>query len=195
MSGRWWRERAELLAPAIGLLALFGGWEAYVRVADVSPLTLPAPSRIVGHLLDEPAFYLRNGWVTIAEALAGFTIALAVALLVATVMAHWRFAERATMPVIVLIQSTPVAVLVDELRRHRRQAATVEQVEKERLENVVAVVAEDDGLAAVLTCDPIEDAAAQAGTQRAVGPVGRHLVGHDRIRVLGLDVVGNAVAF
>lgn len=99
------------LAPVVGLAILFGGWELYVRLTGVSPITLPPPSRVVAHLAAEPMFYIRNGWVTVSEALAGFFIALAVALVVAAMMAHWRFAERATMPVIVLIQSTPVAVL------------------------------------------------------------------------------------
>jgi len=100
-----------LLAPVTGLVILFGGWEAYVRLAGVSPLTLPPPSRILGHLADDPGFYLRNGAVTLGEAMVGFVIALVVALLVATAMAHSRFVERATMPIIVLVQSTPVAVL------------------------------------------------------------------------------------
>ena len=95
----------------VGLFLLFGGWEAYVRLSGVSPLTLPAPSRIVRHLAAEPTFYLSNGWVTLSEALIGFFIALVVALGLAIVMAHWRFAERATIPVIVLVQSTPIAVL------------------------------------------------------------------------------------
>ncbi|MEM9134717.1 MAG: ABC transporter permease [Actinomycetota bacterium] len=99
------------LAPGVGLLVLFGGWEAYVRLADVSPLTLPAPSRIFRHLGGDPGFYVANGWVTLVEAMVGFVLALAVALAVATAMAHSRFVERATMPIIVLIQSTPVAVL------------------------------------------------------------------------------------
>lgn len=99
------------VAPLTGLALLFGGWELYVRVADVRPLTLPAPSRIVGHLVDNPSFYVRNGWVTLREALVGFALALAIALVIATAMAHSRFVERATMPVIVLVQSTPVAVL------------------------------------------------------------------------------------
>ncbi len=99
------------LAPVTGLLLLFGGWEAYVRLADVSPLTLPPPSRILGHLADDPGFYLGNGAVTLVEAMIGFFLALVVALAVATAMAHSRFVERATMPIIVLVQSTPVAVL------------------------------------------------------------------------------------
>jgi NitT/TauT family transport system permease protein len=99
------------VAPLLGLVVLFGGWEAYVRLADVSTLTLPPPSRIIDHLADDPTFYLSNGWVTLFEAMVGFALALVVALVVATAMAHSRYIERATMPVIVLIQSTPVAVL------------------------------------------------------------------------------------
>ncbi len=102
---------ARYLAPITGLILLFGGWELYVPLADVRPLTLPAPSRILRHVASDPGFYFRNGWVTLREALAGFALALIVALLVAAAMAHSRFVERATMPVIVLVQSTPVAVL------------------------------------------------------------------------------------
>jgi len=98
-------------APVSGLVAIFGGCELYVRVGDVSPLMLPAPSRIVIHLISNVGFYARNGWVTFAEAMAGFVLALAIALAAATAMAHSRFVERASIPVIVLIQSTPVAVL------------------------------------------------------------------------------------
>ena len=99
------------LAPVSGLALLFGGWEIYVRAADVTPLTLPAPSRVLDHVFEFPSFYASNGWVTLREALNGYFLALITALVVATLMAHSRFAERATMPVIVLIQSTPVVVL------------------------------------------------------------------------------------
>jgi NitT/TauT family transport system permease protein len=99
------------VAPLLGLVVLFGGWEAYVRLTDVSALTLPPPTRIIGHLADYPGFYLSNGWTTLFEAMIGFAVALGVALVVATAMAHSRYVERATMPVIVLVQSTPVAVL------------------------------------------------------------------------------------
>lgn len=108
---RWTSHWRHSIAPFVGLGLLFGGWEAYVRLAGVSPLTLPTPSRIIRHIVAEPSFYVRNGWVTLTEAMIGFALALIVALVVATVMAHWRFAERATMPIIVLVQSTPVAVL------------------------------------------------------------------------------------
>ncbi len=100
------------VAPFLGIVSLFAGWELYVRATDVRPLTLPLPSGVLRHVADNPGFYWEHGLVTVQEAFWGFWLAFVVAVLVATVMAHSRFAERATMPVIVLIQSTPVAVLV-----------------------------------------------------------------------------------
>lgn len=100
-----------LIAPAVGLTALFGLWEFYVRVWDIRPITLPRPSRILRHVAEEPAFYWKHSRITIKEATLGFWLGLGAAILVATFMAHVRFLERATIPVIVLIQSTPVAVV------------------------------------------------------------------------------------
>lgn len=100
------------IAPALGLLAVFGGWELYVRVFDLRPLTLPRPSDIFAHIIDNPGFYWENGLVTLKEASAGFVLAFFAAVIMASIMAHSRFMERAGLPVIVLVQSTPVAVLV-----------------------------------------------------------------------------------
>jgi NitT/TauT family transport system permease protein len=100
------------VAPFLGLTFFFVGWELYVRISGIRPLTLPLPSDILRHIVDNPGFYWRNGLVTVQEAFWGFWLAFIVAITVATVMAYSRFMERATMPIIVLIQSTPVAVLV-----------------------------------------------------------------------------------
>ena len=105
------RRSAMTVAPIVGLVVVFGIWEFYVRVFEVSRLTLPTPSSIIVHVVDEPGFYWRHAQVTLLEAVWGYGLALAAALLVATFMAHSRFIERASMPVIVLLQSTPVAVL------------------------------------------------------------------------------------
>jgi NitT/TauT family transport system permease protein len=106
------RRAALLVAPFAGLTAFFVGWEIYVVVRNLRPLTLPLPSDVIIHVVENPGFYSRNGLVTIQEAFWGFWIAFFAALFVATWMAHSQFVERATMPVIVLMQSTPVAVLV-----------------------------------------------------------------------------------
>ena len=105
------RRSAMTVAPIVGLVAVFGIWELYVYLFDIPLLTLPRPWDIVQHIRDEPGFYWRHARVTLIEATWGYGLALGTSLLVATFMAHSRFVERASMPVIVLLQSTPVAVL------------------------------------------------------------------------------------
>ncbi len=100
-----------IIAPAVGLILMFGLWEFYVRAAGVRPLTLPPPTRILRHVIEEPGFYWKHALVTIREATLGFWLGFVAAMAVATFMAHSRFIERATLPMIVLLQSTPVAVL------------------------------------------------------------------------------------
>jgi NitT/TauT family transport system permease protein len=101
-----------VIAPFTGLTTFFLGWELYVRWKDLRPLTLPLPSDVLRHVIDNPGFYWENGLVTVQEAFWGYWMAFFLAVFVASVMAHSRFVERATMPVIVVLQSTPVAVLV-----------------------------------------------------------------------------------
>ena len=100
------------VAPVWGLASFFLGWEIYVRVTGIRRLTLPLPSDILRHVAENTGFYWEHGLVTVQEAFWGFLLAFIAAVLVATAMAHSRFVERATMPVIVLIQSTPIEVLV-----------------------------------------------------------------------------------
>ena len=102
---------AYAIAPPIGLIVLFTVWELYVRIADVRPITLPPPTRILRHVAEEPAFYWENALITIEEAAYGFWLGFLAAVIVATFMAHSRFVERSTIPIIVLMQSTPVAVV------------------------------------------------------------------------------------
>ncbi len=100
------------LAPFTGIAGFFALWELYVRLFDIRPLTLPAPSRIIVHISENLGFYADNAAVTVAEAALGFLLAFLAAMIVATAMAHSSFVERASWPVLVLIQSTPIVVLV-----------------------------------------------------------------------------------
>lgn len=99
------------LAPGAGLIAFGLLWEFYIRIFNVRATTLPAPSRIVLHMIEDWRFYLDNGRVTVTEAGLGLGLSFGVAMVLATVMVHSSFVERASWPVIILIQSTPVVVL------------------------------------------------------------------------------------
>jgi NitT/TauT family transport system permease protein len=103
------------VAPALGLIVLFGGWELFVRVFDIPPFELPAPSQVLSHMADDPGFYLREAWVTGTRAALGLTIGLAAGLAIGTPMALSRIAERAITPVVVLIQVTPVTAYAPAL--------------------------------------------------------------------------------
>ena len=70
----------------------------------------------------------------------------------------------------------------------------MEEVQEERLEDILAMMAEHQGRAALLAGDPVEMAAAQARAQRAIGVALGDLVGDHRIGVLLLDAMGNAEA-
>jgi NitT/TauT family transport system permease protein len=102
------RRAALFAAPVIGLVVFFGTWELLVRAFDVRTFVLLRPSSILAELLDHPGFYWRNMLVTAKEALLGYLVALAVALLWGALMARSRFLEQASTPVAVLVQVTPI---------------------------------------------------------------------------------------
>ncbi len=101
-----------MVAPFAGLAAFFLFWEFYVRISGIRPLTLPKPSSVLIHVVENPAFYWHHATVTVQEAWWGFWMAFVLAVLVATGMAHSKLVERAATPIIVLMQSMPVAILV-----------------------------------------------------------------------------------
>ena len=101
------RRRLLTLAPLVGVVVFLGLWELLVAALDPKPFILRAPSGIVGGLAEEPGFWWRQSLVTAREAALGFLIALLLALLIGAPLAASRFLERATLPVLVLVQVTP----------------------------------------------------------------------------------------
>ncbi len=99
---------ARLLAPLTGVVAFLGLWELAIKAFDIKPFVLPSPLKIIQHINSDKSFYWSNARTTLWEALLGFVIAFVVAMLVASVIAQLRFLERAVMPLVVLIQVTPL---------------------------------------------------------------------------------------
>ena len=97
-------------APALGLVAFFGLWEALVRLFAVKPFVLPGPWRILRTLGADPGFFWREGLVTARTAAAGLAIGLLLALAAAVPMARSRSVERAVQPVALFIQVIPLVV-------------------------------------------------------------------------------------
>jgi len=95
-------------APLLGITLFLLGWQAYVKVFDVPQYELPSPSDILAHLSSDWTFYWDNAKTTLWEASLGFTAAFVVAMILASILAHSRFLERLSMPIVVLAQVTPL---------------------------------------------------------------------------------------
>ena len=97
--------------PALALFLAAVVWEVWVRLKDVPTYIVPAPSKVLGRLLGDLPFFAGEGAVTVSEALAGFALGSAVALIGATLMAHSRFLERSLLPLAILVKVTPIVAI------------------------------------------------------------------------------------
>ena len=92
---------------AAGAVGLVAAWEALVRLLDVRPMILLAPSRIVSTFVDDPTPYLQDSWVTTRHLLVGLAISLTISLLAGALLAAIRRMEHLAQPLLVLIMVTP----------------------------------------------------------------------------------------
>lgn len=106
------RVSTRLVAPVIGVAVFLAAWEALVRLGDVRPFVLRAPSRIVGHVLDHPADFAAAAWVTAQHATSGAALALVSAVALGACLASSRFLEHAATPVLTLLQVTPFVAYI-----------------------------------------------------------------------------------
>ena len=99
--------RRIVVAAVTGVVVFGLVWELFVRVFDVEPFILLPPSEIIAELFERPSYYAEAAAVTGRHAASGLLISLAVALIVGSLLAAWRFLEQAAQPVLVLILVAP----------------------------------------------------------------------------------------
>lgn len=99
-----------LPALVLALLAL-AGWEAYCRLADVSPLILPAPSGVARALLLNRAEIGGHALATLGVAALGFVLSVGFAFAASVALHHAPWAERGLMPLFVVSQTVPLIAL------------------------------------------------------------------------------------
>jgi NitT/TauT family transport system permease protein len=91
----------------VGLVVFGLAWELLVRLRDIKPFILIAPSEIFAELAENPTFWLEATWRTSWHTVVGVLAALAVAIVVGAALAAYRPLEWAAQPVLVLIMVTP----------------------------------------------------------------------------------------
>jgi ABC-type nitrate/sulfonate/bicarbonate transport system permease component len=100
-----------VLPSAAVLAALLIAWEAYVDLTRVSPLVLPAPSRIVSAFIDFRDTALANTIPTLVETVAGFSVSVVAAIVAAIAMDQSAAIRRALYPLRVGSQTIPIVSL------------------------------------------------------------------------------------
>lgn len=104
--------RGGRLAPPLLLVgAVLVGWEAYCRVAGVSPIVLPSPSRILEQLWAFRGDAVRHALPTLGETLAGLGLSIVVSVAAAVVMDRFVAVRRALQPLLVASQTIPVVAI------------------------------------------------------------------------------------
>lgn len=92
--------------------AALGGWEIIVRVRDVPPYLLPAPTDIVRELWRNAPRYLGAAAVTLFEAMGGLVLGIIVGTLVAVAITFWSALERGVLVLAILIKATPIVAII-----------------------------------------------------------------------------------
>jgi len=96
----------------LGLLVLL--WEAYIRLAGISPLILPRPVAVwhawIEMLGDARAWH--HTWMTVYATLTGFAYATVIGVVLGVLIARLRWLEATLNPFIVATQVIPKVALV-----------------------------------------------------------------------------------
>jgi NitT/TauT family transport system permease protein len=96
-------------APAAVVFAAgIAAWEGLVRGLDVQRFLLPPLSDILAVIREDPDTFITAGRITFVEALGGFAMGCAAAILTALALARWRPLGSAVMPYAIAANAVPI---------------------------------------------------------------------------------------
>ena len=108
LAGQRRTRRLRRLMPLVGAAVLLGLWWAVIAIFDVKPFIAPAPQVVAATLVAKAGVLWANLVPTMIEAVCGFLLGNAVAILIAALFVHRKMVELAFFPIIVLLNSVPV---------------------------------------------------------------------------------------
>lgn len=103
--------KRQALIPAVFLIVLLILWEAAVYLLQIPLYVLPSPIEVGKALISQRAVLFGHSLVTVAEALSGIGISLALALLLGMLMDSFPLLKRGLYPILVITQTVPMIVL------------------------------------------------------------------------------------
>jgi NitT/TauT family transport system permease protein len=95
------------LTPLIGIVGFLVAWQLFVIIWKVPPYLLPTPTAIAHTFVSELPDLLRHGWVTVYEMIAGYALAVAVAIPLAIAITSSRRFNELVMPTMLFFQIVP----------------------------------------------------------------------------------------
>lgn len=97
--------------PLAAVVLAIGAWEAVVRINEIPPYIIPAPSRIAATLWTDGPSLLRSAWFTVKLTFFSLLLAILGGVLLGTLFALSRNVERSLFPFAVILQVTPVVAI------------------------------------------------------------------------------------
>jgi NitT/TauT family transport system permease protein len=95
--------------PAVAIFVVgIAVWEGAIAAFDIQKFLLPAPSDIVGTLIDQGGTVWSGGWYTFREAFFGFLIGSGAAFAFAIVVGRFERLGNALMPVAIAANAIPI---------------------------------------------------------------------------------------
>jgi NitT/TauT family transport system permease protein len=107
VASRW----AGLALPLAGAAVAIGLWWGATALFGIRAFFLPAPPDVVASFREQPEYLLREAWATLKETVIGFGIAVGAGMLIAILLTVSRPVEKATMPLLVALNSIPKVAL------------------------------------------------------------------------------------
>lgn len=105
------KKYGQKLMPAALIIGLLLIWEGAVRLFQIPLYVLPSPIQVMKALVEERGTLAGHAMVTVAEAVAGIGISLALAVFLGVVMDCFPLMRQGIYPILVVTQTVPMIVM------------------------------------------------------------------------------------
>lgn len=95
------------LLPLVGIVGFLLAWQIFVLVYNVPPYLLPSPTAIGSAFYNQLPTLLKNGWVTVYEMIAGYALAVGIAVPLAIAITSSKKFNELVMPTMLFFQIVP----------------------------------------------------------------------------------------
>jgi NitT/TauT family transport system permease protein len=99
------------LLPFGVFLFVLAVWEALVRVGEIPPYILPAPTLVAATLVQDWGTLSASLWATLRTTALALALAVGGGVALAILFAQWRWLERSFFPFAVVLQVTPIIAI------------------------------------------------------------------------------------